>query len=142
MKMYNEIRVDCAVKFASILHNMIKWSMFGDERYIHFYQTDGVNEEIDIKNFKTYTIDSRVSVFEFDGWIDEIEIDMYKPLFLIECNTQGRIWVIKPDKIKMTKLELANCLDFASEINVKNFCNMRTKEQVINAYISNICSRF
>lgn len=141
MKMYNEIKVDRAVKFASTLHNMIKWSMF-DERYIHFYQTDGVNEEIDIENFKTYTIGSRVSVFEFDGWVDEVEIDMHKPLFLIECNTQGRIWVIKPDKIKMTKLELANCLDFASEINVKNFCNMRTREQVINAYISNICSRF
>lgn len=142
MKMYNEIKVKSAGEFASTLRNMVKWSMFGDEHYIHFYQTNGVNEEIDIENFKTYTIGSRVSVFEFDGWVDQVEIDMYKPLFLIECNEEGKIWVIKPDKIKMTKLELANCLDFASEINVKNFCNMRTKEQVVNAYISNICSRF
>jgi hypothetical protein len=95
-----------------------------------------------IDNFKTCTIGAKNSVFEFDGWIEQIVIDMRKPLFLIECNTEGKIWVIKPNKVNMTKFDLASRLDFANEINIKGFCNIRTKEQVVNAYISNTCFRF
>jgi hypothetical protein len=123
------------------LRRMIKWNVW-DERYIHFFQPNGINQEMDMYDFNSCICGKKISTLNFDGWIDTLEIDMRKPLFMVACNTEGQIWVIRPKSISLTKLQLANLLDFANEINVNAFCRLRTKEQVVNAYISNRANRF
>lgn len=141
LKTYTEIKVENFKDFALAIRNVIKWSMFGDENIIHFYQPEGVNQEMNIDTFKSYVIGSKVCEFEFDYWVEYLVFDPYKPLFLVACNTDSKTIVIRPEKVKMTKIDLASRLTFANEINITGFCKLRTKEQVINAYINNTCNK-
>lgn len=138
---YTEIKTENSQAFAFAIRNIIKLTMFGDENIIHFYQPDGINCEMNIDTYKTYKATDKYCEIEFDYWIDSLKLDPYKPLFLIACNTDSQIIVIRPDKVKMTKTDLANRLTFADEIDLCGFCRIRTKEQVINAYISNTCNK-
>jgi hypothetical protein len=131
---YTEIKAKDHKEFITTIRNMIKWSMFGDEHYIHFYQPNGVNDEIDIDTFKSYTIGSKMCSLEFDetSYIEELAINPYKPLILVECNTDQKTYVIMPNKVKMTKVEMASLIN---EKDAKYICNTRLKSQILNTLV-------
>lgn len=141
INLYTEIKVNNAHEFARAIRNVINWSML-DENWIALYQPNGVDEEVNTDNFLSYTFNSQMVKLEFDAWIDTIMLDPYKPLVMMACNTSFETVVIKPTKVKMTKMEMVKNLSFSHDIdNLQKFCDLRTKEQVINVLIGDIMNK-
>jgi hypothetical protein len=69
-------------------------------------------------------------------------LDPYKPLVMMACNTGFETVVIKPTKIKMTKMEMVNSLSFSHDIdNLQRYCNLRTKEQIVGVLIGDMMNK-
>lgn len=141
IKLYTEIKVDTACEFAQAVRNVIKWSML-DENWVVFYQPNGINEQMNTDEFQTYTISSKAVEFEFDSWVNSIILNPYAPLVMMACNTSADTVVIRPTKVKMTKMEMTNSLSFSHNIdNLQKFCDLRTKEQIINVLVGDIINK-